>query len=163
MGFSIKKRKIEEAYEKYADILYRIALARVQKDSDAQDIVQEAFIKYMGYMFPFKDENHEKAWLIKATVNLSLDTLKKNKVRAHVSLDEAIAKEKEEDLSYDVFEKLSLLPEKYRVAVTLHYLEGYSVSETASMLGISLSAAKMRLSRGREAFSDILKKEDDDV
>jgi RNA polymerase sigma-70 factor (ECF subfamily) len=58
---------------------------------------------------------------------------------------------------------LASIPEKYRIAVTLHYLEGFSVEEIASILRIGVSAVKMRLSRGREALKDKLEKEENNV
>ena len=73
----------------------------------------------------------------------------------HESLDEINELPSEEkELEYDVCKLVSGLPEKYRAAITLHYLEGYNVKEVASMLKISVSAVKMRLSRGRLLLKD---------
>ena len=68
--------KLEQAYEKYADMLYRIALSHLKNHEDAEDVVQEVFIKYMHHFMPFSDEKHEKAWLICVTANRCHDLLR---------------------------------------------------------------------------------------
>lgn len=137
-------------YDRYANMLYRLALSYLRSDEDARDAVQDVFIKVVEQTPRFRDVEHQRAWLVRATINRSCDLLRRRSVRTSVPLDQAanlpahVSNEAQE-----VLDCLSRVPEKYRAAVTLHDLEGFSVEETARMLRISQSAVKMRLHRGR--------------
>ena len=157
--------KLEQAYEKYADMLYRLALSHLKNKEDAEDTVQEVFIKYMHHFIPFTDEEHERAWLIRTTVNRCYDLLRYNSRRNHEALDELteeIAAEENEQ-HIEIFQILEKLPVKNKTVIVLHYLEGFSVEEIARMLRISVSAVKMRLSRGREQMKEVIEREENHV
>lgn len=157
MGLFHKNEQLfETVYSSYADMLYRLALSYLNHREDAQDVVQDVFTKYMcGLHFPM-DKEHEKAWFIRVTINQCHDNLRRRKHRTHASLDEMEdCQVSEPEIPFMLEETLQNLPEKYRAVIILHYLEGFSVPEIAKMCGISISATKMRLLRGR----DILKKE----
>ena len=155
------KPDFEKAYVTYADMLYRIALAYLRNSEDASDTVQDVFIKFMDKAPSFSDENHEKAYLIKLTVNKCKDALRKRNIRLHSSLEEAydVSSFYDTDIS-DMLTALHSIDEKYKETMILHYLEGLSAEETAEALGLSLSAVKMRLMRGREILRNELKKEE---
>jgi RNA polymerase sigma-70 factor (ECF subfamily) len=148
---------------KYGDMLYRVALSRLGNAADAEDVVQDVFLKYMSAPPAFEDENHEKAWFLRSTIHRSIDLVRKQKGKVFVSLDQAqhVAAEDDEKVR-EILSLLELLPEIYKDVVVLHGLEGFSLEECAKILGISLSAAKMRLSRAREMLK-ILRKEENDV
>lgn len=165
----VKQQSVEinKVYEKYADLLYRIALSNLQSEQDAQDVLQDVFEKYMRTNKKFENAEHEQAWLIRVTVNRSYDILRKRKIRNHASLDEIADSfvgetglEKREQIS--VMEHLAKIPEKYRSVIVLHYLEGFSVAEIAGIAKISVSAVKMRLQRGRKFLWNQIK-EDENV
>lgn len=160
--FNRQKIDIGEAYQKYADVLYRVALAHTSNDADAQDVVQDVFIKYMTKAPLFSSDEHERAWLLRVTINRCHDVIRRLKVRDTLPLDEAvhIAAEDKTDIS-EVLDCLSHIPEKNRDVVILHYLEGFSQQETAKILGISLSAVKMRISRAKEALQKVRQEERD--
>lgn len=152
------KNDIEAVYDMYADMLYRLSLSYLQNSEDARDAVQDVFIKYVTASDIFKDDEHKKAWLIRVTVNCCNDMLRRRKLRNYVPLDEiseTVAIDEESDS--DIMNCLKLIPPKNRAAVILHYLEGYSVEETAKVLKISVSAVKMRLKRGREALYELIR------
>ena len=152
------KNDIEAVYDMYADMLYRLSLSYLQNTEDAQDAVQDVFVKYATASDIFKDEEHKKAWLIRVTVNYCNDMLRRRKLRTHASLDEISETVADgEESSSDIMNCLKLIPLKNRAAVILHYLEGYSVEETAKILKISVSAVKMRLKRGREALYELIR------
>lgn len=166
----IRRRNADVAavYERNADMLFRLALSYLQCSADAQDAVQDVFAVYLKKPQQFKDASHEQAWFVRVTVNRCLDLLRRKKVRGYVPLDEiaeTIAQPEDERaaLAAEVAGYLAEIPEKHRAAVVLHHLEGYSVEETAAMLEISVSAVKMRLSRGREALKSAMQKEDKHV
>ncbi len=161
MGLFHKNEQLfETVYSNYADMLYRLALSYLNHREDAQDVVQDVFTKYMcGLHFPM-DKEHEKAWFIRVTINHCHDSLRRRKHRTHASLDEvADLPEKEQEIPFMLQETLQSLPDKYRAVIILHYLEGFSVQEIATICGISVSATKMRLLRGRELLKEELKKE----
>ena len=78
----------EAAYEKYADMLYRIALSDLGNTHDAEDVVQDTFVAYFSYKGSFETEEHLKAWLIRVLINKARDELRRKKVRSHASFDE---------------------------------------------------------------------------
>ena len=155
--FQPKGKNFEIAYSKYADMLYRLAFSYMKQQEDAEDIVQEVFVKYFcGLHLPMSKEQ-EKAWFIRVTINQCHDALRKRSYRRYDALEavkEVVGTEDTPDELFDVLEKL---PEKYKDVIILHYLEEYSVEEISKMLGLSLSAVKMRLKRGREFLKEELK------
>lgn len=161
-SLKVRKTDFEAVYDRYADMLYRLALSHTQNREDAEDVVQEVFTKYLDAVGKIKDTEHERAWLIRVTVNACHDLQRKKKYRLHVPLDEIqeVAAEEAEPLP-DVFSMVAVLPEKYKTVIVLHYLEGYSVEEIASTIRISNSAVKMRLSRGRELLKKHMEEETD--
>ncbi len=156
------KNAFETAYTKYADMLYRIALSHTAVREDAEDVVHDVFIKYVQYVqdrADFSDEEYERAWLIRVTVNRCCDLLRRGNVRRYVPLDEIEEVPDDECNSFEesgILSSVSVLPQKYKSVIVLHYLEGYSVEETAKILKLSISAVKMRLSRGREFLKSSL-------
>ena len=154
-----RHERLEELFLKYSDLLYRIALVRLYSKEDAEDAVQETFIKYLSKPFSFYSEGEEKAWLVKVLENVCRDILRRRSKREHLPLDEALDIGAEDEVSQGVFDSLSKLSEKYRTVILLHYLEGFSVEEISKALSLTKSAVKMRLSRGREELSVILGKE----
>lgn len=155
-----KGQEFETAYELYADMLYRLALAYMKSREDAEDIVQEVFIKYFcGFHLPMSEEQ-KKAWFIRVTINQCHDALRKRSYRLHDSLEDVAEVAGTENRENDeLLDTLQSLPDKYKDVIILHYLEGYSVEEVAKMLGLSASATKMRLKRGREFLKEELKEE----
>ncbi len=157
--FKSEQKKFEACYEKYADMLYRIALSYLKNAEDAEDAVHDTFVKYIHHLLRFRDEGHERAWLIRVTINRCKDLLK---YQVHHPLEDAMALEAPETES-EAITMLSALEETYRMVMTLHYLEGFSVEETAGLLGLSVSAVKMRLLRGRQLLRTMIEKENGDV
>ena len=144
---------LQTAYDAYADLLYRLALSHLQHPEDAMDAVQDVFVKRMSSQKVFRDSEHERAWMIRVTINRCHDLARRRSIRLHAPLDEAENLPAETDsLRPAVLQAVDTLPEKYKDVVVLHYLEGFSVEETAAALGLSGSAVKMRLSRARDAL-----------
>ncbi|MBQ3126912.1 MAG: sigma-70 family RNA polymerase sigma factor [Clostridia bacterium] len=139
------------ALDRWGDNLYRIALGMLCDHADAEDAVQETMLRCLRRAPRFRDTEHEKAWLITVTVNICRDMLRRREKRSTVELD-AIAELSAAEEDSEVFATLAALPPLSRQIMLLHYVEGYSVKEAANMLGISESAAKMRLKTGRERF-----------
>ena len=151
--------KKQQVYEKYADLLYRLAYSMVLSSHDAEDIVHDVFTKYFVRLPHFKDEEHEKAWFLRVTINQCRDFAKKQHYRTYTPLEEVVtlAHTKEE---LGVLPAVLGLKEKYKVVLLLHYFEGYSIEEIALALKLSTSAVKMRLLRGRDQLKNQIEKED---
>lgn len=148
--FQSREPDLGALYDRHAHMLYRLALSYLHCDEDARDAVQDVFIKLVEHTPAFRDAEHERAWLVRATINRSCDLLRRRSVRASVPLDEvAHLPAQVSDAAREVLDCLGQVSEKYRAALTLHDLEGFSVEETARILRISPSAVKMRLRRGR--------------
>ncbi len=146
----------EEVYRTYGTMLYRICLTYLHSSCDAEDALQDIFCKYMLKPKSFKSEEHKKAWLIKVTANHCKDTLRRNKRRRILEYSDEAGEEAHEPAEdFGVLEKIFALPEKYKEVFVLHYLENLSVLQISSSLGISTSAVKMRLMRGRELLKDV--------
>ena len=150
----------EALYDKYADMLYRIALSHTQCNEDAMDVVQDVFLKFFSSKQNIVNEEHCKAWFIRSTINRSHDITRRRKIRSYISFDEISEIPAEDDISPDVREMLNILPEKLKSVMVLHYLEGFSVEEVANILDISVSAVKTRLNRARELVKLKYKKEE---
>lgn len=161
-----QQKQLNDVYDKYADMLYHLALSHLQSKEDAEDVVQEVFCKYYVKTPDFTDATHEKAWFLRVTVNQCHDLLRHRNIRKYTPLHEIgeIAGQTgiQDEGALDVMHLLSFLPEKLRIVVILHYLEELSVEETASALRLGKSAVKMRLSRARTLLQDKLKSEKED-
>ncbi len=150
------KAKAEVILDKYGDRLLRVAYSYLHNMSDAEDILQETLIKFIQSAPEFKDENHEKAWLITVASNLSKNKIKYNKIREADELDEGLVAKNEEDLSF-VWEAVKSLPEKQREVIHLFYQEGYSTTEISGILDRKESTVRSDLLRARKQLKKILK------
>ncbi len=137
--------------DKYKDMVYRAALAAVGNFADAEDIMQEVFFKYFKMHPELETESHEKAWFLRVTMNESKNLLRSSWKRRRVDTDlSQIADESPDDSGSDVLAAVLSLPEKYRIAIYLHYYEGYQISEIARITSQSETAVAQQLSRGRK-------------
>lgn len=152
---------VERAYHAHADMLYRLALSHLTHVDDAKDALQDVFVKLAVADNRFKDDEHERAWLIRVMINRCHDLQRRRNIRLYTPLDEVSdLPDSRESERPAVLYAVDTLPDKLKAVVVLHYLEGYSVEETASILKLSVSAVKMRLSRARDALKDHLTKEE---
>ena len=143
------QKDIINLIEKYSNMVYRIAVVRVKTKEEAEDIYQEVFLKLSDKMPKFKSEAHEKAWLIRVTINISNNYLKSAWKRKVVGLDENVQAEESNDIS-NVYSEVSKLPEDYKIVIYLYYYEGYKVSEISNILEKKENTVKTWLSRARE-------------
>ena len=142
----------DAAVDRYADMVYRIALSYLRSPQEAEDVVQTVFLKLLeGGMIVYPGK--ERAFLTKVTINHCKNLLTAAKKHEAIPLDEAVLLIQPEDR--DIFYAVMELPEKYRAVVSLHYFEGYSFREISEFLHIGISAVSMRLHRAK----NILKKQ----
>ena len=147
-----------EAVEKYGDMLYRISLLILKNTADAEDAVQETFIKYFTKAPEFTDAEHEKAWRITVATNRGRDMLR-YRSRHETESEEVLNTYAVEKSDSGILEALMELSDKYRIIMILFYVEQYKIDEIADITGVSGSAVKMRLSRGRKLLEEKYRKE----
>lgn len=153
---------VETAIERFSTDVFRMAYARTGNKSDAEDITQDTFIKYMKETKPFYDENHVKAWLLRVAINSSKNLVTSAWHRKYTSMEAADLMSTQMEEHSEVYDAVLKLPEKYRVVVHLYYYEGYSVEEIADILSAKDSTVKSWMRRARLKLKDLLK-EDMDV
>ena len=146
----------ERVLEAYGTLVYRVCRVKLAEfdPSLADDAYQNTFLCWIERKPTVEaGSEHERAWFIKATMNRCYDLIRKNQIRVAIPLEEALGVAAQDHTGVtELMEMLMQIPEIYKDTVILHCLEGYSLEETAKLLDISLSAAKMRLSRAREAL-----------
>lgn len=148
---------LSECFDLYADMLLRIAYHHVGNMSDAEDIVQDAFLQLHRCRGGFESYEHIKFWLIRVTSNLSKNLLRSAHRRKNVPLDEKMVQEQQ--AKSNVMELLRGLNWKYRDALYLHYFEGYKAAEIAEIYGTTTSTVNTWLKRGREKLKLIIEEE----
>lgn len=145
---------VTQLFRLYRDDVYRLAVSFTRSPQEAEDVCQTVFLKLLeaGTISPGK----EKAWLMQVTANQCRSLLRSSWWRRTEALDDALPAPAP---SWDTRHAVMTLPPKYRVVVYLHYYEGYSTKEIASLLKTSQSAVTTRLSRAREQLRRALQEE----
>jgi RNA polymerase sigma-70 factor (ECF subfamily) len=146
---------IERAIEEYSDMVYRIALTRTKTLENAEDIFQEVFLKYGEKSPKFKNKEHEKAWLIRVTINLTKNFYNSSWNKRVVNLDENLEFESKEET--EVFSVVCNLPQNYRTVIYLMYYEGYKVKEIAKIMKKQEGTIKTWAFRARKVLKENLK------
>lgn len=148
---------LDALYARHADTVYRLAYARTRSASDADDIVQEVFLRCMRAQPDFADAEHEKAWLIRVTINCTKN-LVTSAWRRHTAAEPETERAGEEAEDYsDVLEAVMALPQKYRTVIHLYYYERFSVTEIAAVTHATENTVKSQLFRAREMLRGALK------
>ncbi len=145
-----------EALDTYGNTILRCAYSYLHNMADAEEILQDTLLKLLTAAPNFESEAHKKAWLLKVAANLSKNRIEYNALRDCDELDDSLAEEGREDLSF-VWEAVKALPPQYREVIHLHYYEGYSTEEMAKILGRNPSTVRSDLRRGREKLKSLLK------
>jgi RNA polymerase sigma-70 factor (ECF subfamily) len=142
--------------------MYNLAYRILNNREDAEDMLQETFIECFRSIDSFRFESTFGAWLKRIMVNKCINHIKKKKI--DLTLYETLPPEiydEEEEVKYDttkIFKGIELLPDGYRVILTLYLLEGYDHGEISQILGITESTSKSQYSRAKEKLRSILSK-----
>ena len=145
------------AIQRYADTVRRICMVHLKNETDTEDIFQTVFLKYVLHSAPFESEEHEKAWLIRVTINACKDLLRDFFRSRTVPLEqwrEAVPEQSSE--SREVLAAVLALPVKYRDVVYLHYYEGYTAVEIGRLLGKNVNTVYTLLTRSRQKLKEML-------
>lgn len=154
----------QEAIERYADMVYRLALSQMRNTTDADDLFQEVFVRLVRHVQDLESWEHVKAWLIRVTVNCAKKHYEQywNRNVDYMEEPERVADagelyESPED--HPVREAVRNLPSKYRLVIHLYYYEELSVAEIARLTEQKESTVKSQMYRAREMLKQILGKE----
>ncbi|MBO4863767.1 MAG: RNA polymerase sigma factor [Eubacterium sp.] len=157
----MQESEVIRLYDLYSDSIYRLAYSYLGSMHDAEDIVQDIFLKLVQRNIRI-GEGKEKSYLMSMAANACKDLFRSGRMKLTVPFEEVADRAfdyslEEQDIS--LFEALKKLPENYRAVIHLHYFEGYKVKEISKILRISQSGVTMRLTRGRDMLADLLKEE----
>lgn len=153
-----------EIYNKYYKAMYNTALRIVRDPAEAEDVMQEAFIKAFSKIDSFEGKSTFGAWLKRITVNLSITSFHKNSRFEEVSYNDQFKNEVEECEGIDVKEEetnsqvkrilrvMNELKESYRIVLNLHLIEGYDYDEICTILDISPMNCRTTISRAKESL-----------
>lgn len=134
----------------YSDQLLRLAYSLLNNVPDAQDVCQEALLKGLDHANDFESREHERAWLIRVTVNLCKNLRRSPWHTRTVGLDTVAEQTAFQPEEGGVLEEVQQLPAKYREVLVLYYYMGYDTNEIADILGIRADAVRARMSRARQ-------------
>ena len=151
-------------YRQYCDGMYCVAMRFLKNADDAEDVLQEAFIKAFQKMHQYKGEVTFGAWLKRIVVNKCIDFLK-SRNEQNISLDESYIRcvdeedwTVEEHIEIDeVKTAIEQLSDKYKYVVMMYLVEGFDHQEISEVLKISETACRTRLLRGKGQLKELLK------
>ena len=149
--------RLEALIDRYENTLLRAALAILGDPFEAEDAVQDTFLRYLEKRPDFREEGHEKAWLLTVCANGCKSRLRQRKSRPTTELPDTYPAP-DPDCGA-VAEAVFALPANQRAAVHLFYYEGYSTQEIARILGQRPGTVRSHLSRARETLRRVLKGE----
>ena len=151
--------RLEFAVKQHENTLYRAALAILADVQEAEDAVQDAFIAYLEKAPDFDGPEHEKAWLIRVTVNGCKSRLRAPWRRRTAPLLDAYPAAAPEEGT--LLEAMQALPARDRAVLHLYYYEGYQTAEIAALTGLREGSVRSRLTRARTRLRQVLKGEDE--
>ena len=149
--------------EQYIDTVFRVALNYLKKQADAEDITQAVFEKLLREKKDFECDAHIRNWLIRVTLNECKKLLRSPWHRAEPLEDYQTAVAFDDPAYSELYRAVMALPKKYRMAIYLHYYEGYSTREIGEIMKIPKNTVCSHLKRGRELLRLELQEADDDV
>ncbi len=157
----MEEEKILETVEKYSDTVLRLAFSYMKSREDAEDIVQEVFIKLIEKGGRFENSEHEKAWLLRVAINMCKNKLKRRGLKRMEPLSDTIASDDGVFCGSVVTDAVMNLNAQQRTIIHLYYYEGYKTPEIAEILHMRESSVRSSLYRARQNLKIMLKEEYD--
>jgi len=148
---------MENVIKVYSTMVYRLAFSQTRNKSDADDIYQEVFLRYIRKKPQFETEEHKKAWFIRVTINCCKKMWVSAWIRKMAPIDETIVFETKEETNLHY--ELQKLPMKYRAVIHLFYYEDLSVEEISEILNQKPSTIRTQLTRARYKLKEIMKED----
>ncbi len=151
--------EVEAIYHRHIKMVYQICLMLMKNVPDAEDAAQTVFRKVMEYPKPFRDPEHEKAWLIVTARNECKNQLK-HWWRTRRESEEAMEKLTwEQPVDRELWDAVLTLPQHQRMALYLCYYQGYTAREAAEIMGKNPSTVRTWLAQGRKKLKEVLEVE----
>ena len=152
---------IDKVIAEHSDLVYRLAYAQMRNRSDADDIYQEVFLRYIRKRPVFESAEHEKAWFVRVTVNCCRN-LWNTAFRRHTQPLEYAQTDLsvEESAAGELREMLDRLPKAYRAVIHLFYYEDMSTAQISALLGRKESTVRVQLTRARRMLKDLMEGEE---
>ena len=152
--------EITNIFNRHVSTVYKISLMYLKNVADAEDAVQNVFLKIVKGNHKFESLEHEKAWLIVTAQNYCKNILKNWWRKKRSDMESLPEPSYMEDLSKDhTWNQILKLPPKYKMVIYLYYYEGYSTEEISEILEIKSSTIRTQLSTGRKRLKIILEEE----
>ena len=151
------EEEVNQAIQRHADTVRRICLIHLKNRADTEDIFQTVFLKYVLSSVSFENEEHEKAWFVRVTINACKDLLKsffRSRTTSLEVLMELPAEMPEEHR--EVLDAVLSLPRKYREVIYLHYYEGCSAPQISRILGKNVNTIYTLLTRSKHMLREKL-------
>lgn len=156
----IPNREFIAIYNRHVDTVYRLCFSFMKSKADAEDLVQETFLKLLSDRKVFENERHEKAWLIVTASNLCKDSLKKWWRRNENIEDIPSIGYEQTFADPGILKAILSLKADYKTVVYMFYYEGYTTAEIAEHLNCPEATVRSRLSRARAQLRTLLGGED---
>ena len=159
MAGAYTKEEVASLYRRHVGMVYQICLMLLKNVPDAEDAVQTVFRKLLEYGRTLQGPEHEKAWLIVTARNECKNQLRHwwRTRRADESELDRLSWEQRSD--GELWELILTLPEQEKMALYLHYYQGYSTGETAELMGKKPSTVRSWLCRARRKLKDLLEED----
>lgn len=151
------EQEVNRAVGRYSDMIRRLCMIHLKNYADTEDIFQTVFLKYVLSSDSFENEEHEKAWFIRVTINACRDLIRSFFRSRTVSLD-SLAEQATEmsDEHREVLDAVLSLPQKYRDVIYLHYYEGYTAPQISKILGKNANTIYTLLTRSKKLLKEKL-------
>ncbi len=153
-------------YERYSPKMYAVCRRYAKHDFEAQDMLQEGFIRVFEYLKTYKNEGSFEGWIRRIVVSAALRSLQKAYISRETMPEEMPENTYDADAlsnlrAEELLAHLRRLPEQYRAVFNLHALEGYSHAEIAQLIGIEESTSRSHLTRARKILQNLVQKEEE--
>ncbi len=157
----ITEQQFDYVYNEYAKEILNIAYGYTKNKEDSIDIMQNAYVALLKTNKSFESSEHIKYFLIRVTINESINFLKSHQYKRVIKNNEFVMNipDKEDELPYDLSKIVSILPEKYKTIIILHYYDDMKIKDISKILKISESAVKKRLERARNLIKEKIEEE----
>ncbi len=150
---------IEKAYKKYNKMIYQVSFSYMKNKMDAEDTVEDTFVKLMKHGANFQSEEHEKAWLLRTAINLCKNNLKHWRRKFENIDDHENLHDENQFKENEILEAVIKLPDRYKAAIYLYYYEGYTTAEIAQILKKPHSSVRVHLHKAKKILKEVLTNE----